>query len=150
MIDEDKKELLGTLMLHMDEAIRRIREKFSARECETKIIRKDYVAQVAVLEFSNVQMTPEETDALGIELRAEWPEMPSLTATLFRLSDKNSKLILDFNAPSGIAQLAEQGEISKLVAVAQKDTTVPIMSYDLTNNPIQRADKLLKITPDAF
>jgi hypothetical protein len=150
MIDDDKNELLGVLMQHMDEAILAARHKFLSKNYETKVIRKDYVAQVAVLEFSNAQPTPEELDALGIELRAEWPEMPPLTATLFRLSEKNSKLILDFNSPSGIAQLAEEGEISALIAQTTKDHTVPIMSYDLTKKPIQRADKTLRITPDAF
>jgi hypothetical protein len=155
MSDEAKEEFINSLSEHMDEALARVCLKLASKTYETKLIRRDYVAQVAVLEFSNAQPTPDECDAIGRELRAEWEEMPDLVATLFRLSDKNAKLILDFNSPSGIRKIAEDGDISELIAEAQADAKpeemqVPIISYDITKKPIQRADKMLRITPNAF
>jgi hypothetical protein len=129
--DEAKDEALTALSAVLDQTAAVVRTALMGHGLTTRIRKIDYVAQVIVLTFDDRQPTSDMVDVIGEEVRYVWPEMPEMTATLFKVSKMNADLILDLNSPSGIQSLAEAGNVKALAAVAAGHTTLPVVCYSI-------------------
>jgi hypothetical protein len=128
--DDAKDEAVNSLSAHVDKTVAVVQTAFLAHALETAVKRVDYVAQLIVLTFPDKQPTSDLVDQVGSELRKRWPEMPDLTATLFKMSKQDADLILDLKSPSGIQALAEEGNLNALAAVTKKDYH-PVIDYQI-------------------
>jgi hypothetical protein len=116
--DEAKDEAIALLSAVLDKAIPIVRTAFLGHGMTALVKKIDYAAQVVVFTFPDmVQPTSELVDSIGEEVRHLWPDAPPMTATFFKVSSQNSDLILDFNWPSGIKALADNGDIEALFAM---------------------------------
>lgn len=129
--DEAKDEALSALSAVLDQTVSVVRKALLGHGLATRVRKVDYVAQVIVLTFDDQQPTSDMVDLIGEEVRYVWPEMPSLTATLFKVSKMNADLILDLNSPSGIQALAEAGNVKALAAVAAGADALPVIRYSI-------------------
>jgi hypothetical protein len=153
-----KDEALQALQGLLDDVVHRVQAKFDARGFPSTINKIDYVAQIAVLEFSDASTQPDAvtSDAIGVELRREWPQMPDLQATLFRLANRNVKLILNISTAFDV-NLSKETEFEDEDYMAQvmqqagpKQSTIPIIKYDLTGKNIVGEKMTLDVTRDAL
>jgi hypothetical protein len=127
--DEAKDDALAKLSAVLDKTIAIVTTALTGHGLETRVKRRDYVAQVAVITFDNLQPTSDLVDQIGEELRHVWPDAPEMTATLFKVSKMNADLIIDLNSPSGIQSLAEEGNVKALAAVASGANMMPVIHY---------------------
>lgn len=129
--DEAKDEAIAALSAVLDQTVAVVRTALLGRGFTTRVKRVDYVAQVIVFTFPDVQPTSDMVDVVGEEIRNIWPEMPDCTATLFKVSKMNADLIIDLNHPSGIKSLAEEGNVKALAAVASGKAMLPVIRYSI-------------------
>jgi hypothetical protein len=127
--DEAKDEAIAALSAVLDKTVKMVREAMLGRGFTTQVKKIDYVAQVIVIAFPDQQPLPEIVDTIGEELRYNWPEMPDMTATLFKVSNMNANLILDLDHPSGIKSLADEGNVKALAAIASGTNSLPVIRY---------------------
>jgi hypothetical protein len=153
-----KDEALQALQGLLDDVVHRVQAKFDARGFPSTIHKIDYVAQIAVLEFSDENSQPDAvtSDAIGVELRRQWPQMPDLQATLFRLANRNSKLILNISTAFDV-NLSKDTEFEDEDYMAQvmqqagpKQSAIPIIKYDLTGKNVVKEQATLEVTRDAL
>lgn len=159
MSDEiTKDEALQALQGLLDDVVDRVRDKFDGRGFPCAVHKIDYVAQIAVLEFiDGSQPDAVTSDAIGVELRQEWPQMPDLQATLFRLANRNTKLILNISTALDV-NLSKDTEFEDEDYMAQvmqqtggaKQSAIPIIKYDLTKENIVGEKMTLDVTRDAL
>jgi hypothetical protein len=123
--DEAKDEAIALLSAVLDKAVPIVRTAFFGHGMTAVVKKIDYAAQLIVFTFPDMtQPTSDLVDQIGGEVRHLWPDAPPMTATFFKVSSHNSDLILDFNWPSKVAALAEQGDLPMLIAVAG-----PVLRY---------------------
>lgn len=127
--DEAKEEAVKVLSAVLDKTVAVVTTALRGRGFSTRVKRVDYVSQVVILNFPDRQPDSDLVDIIGEEVRHVWPEMPPMTATLFKVSRMNADLILDLNHPSGIQSLAEEGNVKALAAVASGTTDLPVIHY---------------------
>lgn len=144
--DEAKDEAINLLsaVLHKAKAI--VITAFLGHGIVAKAKKVDYACQVLVFTFPDLQPTSDLVDTIGEEVRHLWPDAPAMTVTFFKVSSMNSELIVDFNWPSGIKALADQGDILALLGVTNAGTNVclPAVRYVIDKVPPQEAGMLIK------
>jgi|SRR4051812_37365383 hypothetical protein len=160
MSEEIKDQALAALQGVIDRLVERVQQKFQAENYSTRVLRIDYVAQIALLEFCSDVEQPdaERCDAIGSSLRQEWPDMPDARVALFRLANKKSKLIIDIGTAAQSAKTANtvcDGVVAEpFIRAAErshgKTSTFPMLKYDLTQKTVEREELTVEITPDAL
>jgi hypothetical protein len=142
--DEAKDETISLLSAVLDKAKAIVVTAFLGHGVVTKAKKIDYACQVLVFTFPDQQPTSDLVDVIGGEVRHLWPDAPPMTATFFKVTSMNSELILDFNWPSGIKALAEQGDIQALFAISGTNSYLPTVRYVLDEQPRQEPGMLTK------
>lgn len=153
-----KAEALQALQGLLDDVVHRVRTKFTDRCFPNEVRKVDYVAQIAIIEFIDERGQPDAatSDAIGVELRAEWPEMPDLEATLFRLANKFTKLIINISTAGEVnlskaTDFEDEDFLQNVMAQpGPKQATIPIIKYDISGPNITREKSNLEVTRDAL
>lgn len=143
--DEIKDTAVSVLSGRIDSVIAAAQAAFLAHKLVTVVSRVDYVAQLIVLEFTEKQPTSDQLDDIGAALRKSWPQMPDITATLFKMSKHNTKVFLDLNTPSGVATLANEGDVNALAALSKQEY-LPVIDYRVRpGQEPQRSEGMLQV-----
>lgn len=142
--DEAKDETIALLSAVLDKAKAIVTTAFLGHGVVAKIKKMDYACQVLVFSFPDRQPTSDLVDVIGGEVRHLWPDAPAMTATFFKVSSMNSEMILDFNWPSGIKALADQGDIQALFAVSGTNAALPTLRYVIDEVPRQEPGMMTK------
>lgn len=116
MSEASKDEVLAILTRDMDDTICRLGWLTSIAGFLGTPVRVDYVQQSATIDYGDGSTKPsrEDLERLGYRLRASWPEMPHLIATIYVLRSGSTKLLLDFSKDGRTTKIIDETPIPGL------------------------------------